>query len=86
MRNNNVNEMHKNILQMGDDPMRYLAVSAEQKMKDSAKPFDAKKFCWVPTEKDEADGYVMGEIKSVDGEVYTVEVKGNVRTLKNITY
>merc|ERR1712072_234512 len=62
--------------------MQYLAISAEQKRKDAAKPFDVKKFCWVPTAKDEEAGYVMGEIKSVEGDVFTVEVKGNSKEYK----
>ena len=62
----------------GEDPMKYLAVSHEQKMKDAAMPFDAKKLCWVPTSKDEEEGYVMGEIESSEGENNTVNVKGSV--------
>ena len=66
--------------------MEFLAISAEQKMKDAAKPFDAKKFCWVPTAKDDEAGYVMGEIKSVDGDVFTVDVKGNVSNALEFHY
>ena len=58
--------------------MNFLAVSAEQRLKDAAQPFDAKKFCWVPTPKDEEEGYVMGEIESSEGENNMVNVKGTV--------
>ncbi len=37
------------------DPTPYLFVSLEQKRIDQTKPYDAKKACWVPDEK---EGYV----------------------------
>ena len=60
------------------ESMRYLEVTQEQKLKDQAKVFDPKKFCWVPTAKDNLDGYVVAEIKSANGDMVTVEVKGSV--------
>ena len=61
------------------EAMKFLAVSPEQKMKDAAIPFDAKKFVWVPTPKDDEAGYVKGEIESTDGDMVTVSVNGGVR-------
>ncbi|CAG9830699.1 unnamed protein product [Diabrotica balteata] len=45
--------------QEGDDPdpTPYLFVSLEQKRIDQTKPYDAKKSCWVPDDK---EGFVLG--------------------------
>ncbi|XP_016768907.1 myosin heavy chain, muscle isoform X12 [Apis mellifera] len=55
------------------DPTPYLFVSLEQKRIDQTKPYDAKKACWVPDEK---EGYVLGEIKATKGDVVSVGLPG----------
>jgi myosin heavy chain 6/7 len=50
-------------------------VSLEQKRIDQTKPYDAKKSCWVPDDK---EGFVIGEIKGQKGEIVTVHVNGEV--------
>ncbi|XP_065090240.1 myosin heavy chain, muscle isoform X3 [Ochlerotatus camptorhynchus] len=67
--------MPKPIVQVGDDPdpSEWLFVSLEQKRIDQSKPYDAKKACWVPDEK---EGYVLGEIKATKGELVTVGLPG----------
>ncbi|XP_054718745.1 myosin heavy chain, muscle-like isoform X3 [Uloborus diversus] len=61
------------------DPTEFLFVSLEQKRKDQTKPYDGKKMVWVPDEK---EGFVLGNIVSTKGDMCTVEVKGDERTLK----
>ncbi|GBN08011.1 Myosin heavy chain, muscle [Araneus ventricosus] len=61
------------------DPAEYLFVSLEQKRKDQTKPYDGKKMVWVPDDK---DGFVLGNIVSTKGDLCTVDVKGDERTLK----
>ncbi|EAT42759.1 AAEL005733-PA [Aedes aegypti] len=67
--------MPKPVVQVGDDPdpSEWLFVSLEQKRIDQSKPYDAKKACWVPDEK---EGYVLGEIKATKGELVTVGLPG----------
>ncbi|GFG28990.1 hypothetical protein Cfor_06941 [Coptotermes formosanus] len=67
--------MPKPVQQEGDDPdpTPYLFVSLEQKRIDQTKPYDAKKACWVPDEK---EGYVLGEIKATKGDLVTVSLPG----------
>lgn len=55
------------------DPTPYLYVSLEQKRIDQSKPYDGKKACWVP---DEAEGYLLGEIKATKGDLVTVSLPG----------
>ncbi|XP_029155879.1 myosin heavy chain, muscle isoform X17 [Nylanderia fulva] len=55
------------------DPTPYLFVSLEQKRIDQTKPYDAKKACWVPDEK---EGYLLGEIKATKGDVVSVSLPG----------
>ncbi|XP_050586459.1 myosin heavy chain, muscle isoform X23 [Bombus affinis] len=55
------------------DPTPYLFVSLEQKRIDQTKPYDAKKACWVPDEK---EGYVLGEIKATKGDIVSVALPG----------
>ncbi|XP_014212309.1 myosin heavy chain, muscle isoform X22 [Copidosoma floridanum] len=55
------------------DPTPYLYVSLEQKRIDQTKPYDAKKACWVPDEK---EGYLLGEIKATKGDVVSVGLPG----------
>ncbi|XP_042858718.1 myosin heavy chain, muscle-like [Penaeus japonicus] len=47
------------------DPTEYLFVSMEQKMLDQTKPYDPKKSCWVPDDK---EGFVEGEIQGAKGD------------------
>ncbi|CAH0715839.1 unnamed protein product, partial [Brenthis ino] len=67
--------MPKPIVQEGEDPdpTPYLFVSLEQKRIDQSKPYDGKKACWVPDEK---EGFVQGEIKATKGELVTVNLPG----------
>uniref|UniRef100_A0A6M2DLP3 Putative myosin class i heavy chain n=1 Tax=Xenopsylla cheopis TaxID=163159 RepID=A0A6M2DLP3_XENCH len=55
------------------DPTPYLFVSLEQKRIDQTKPYDAKKACWVPDEK---EGFVLGEIKATKGDLVSVGLPG----------
>ena len=47
-----------------DPDFRYLGVD-RKKLIAEAKPFDGKKACWIPDEK---EGYVKGEIMSTTGD------------------
>ncbi|PSN34122.1 Myosin heavy chain [Blattella germanica] len=74
--------MPKMPVQEGEDPdpTPYLFVSLEQKRIDQTKPYDAKKACWVPDEK---EGYLLGEIKATKGDLVTVSLPGGEeKTLK----
>jgi len=55
------------------DPTPYLFVSLEQKRIDQTKPYDAKKACWVPDDK---EGFLLGEIKGTKGDLVTVGLPG----------
>lgn len=74
--------MPKPVVQVGDDPdpSEWLYISEDMKREDQAKPYDAKKACWVP---DEAEGYVQGEIKATKGEMVTVALPGGEVTHVN---
>ncbi|KAK7078910.1 putative TRAFAC class myosin-kinesin ATPase superfamily [Halocaridina rubra] len=61
------------------DPSEYLFVSLETKRLDQAKPYDSKKSCWIPDEK---DGFVMGEIIGTKGDLITVTSGGIIRSYK----
>ncbi|XP_063384153.1 myosin heavy chain, muscle isoform X5 [Cydia fagiglandana] len=67
--------MPKPIVQEGEDPdpTPYLFVSLEQKRIDQSKPYDGKKACWVPDEK---EGFLQGEIKATKGDLVTVSLPG----------
>lgn len=67
--------MPKVVKQEGEDPdpTPYLFVSLEQKRIDQSKPYDGKKACWVPDEK---EGYLQGEIKATKGDLVTVSLPG----------
>ena len=54
------------------DPLPWLAVSDELSVKLKAKPYDAKKSCWVPNKA--TGGYDEGLIVEKDGEKVTVEI------------
>ncbi|XP_037787098.1 myosin heavy chain, muscle-like [Penaeus monodon] len=55
------------------DPSEFLYVSLEQKRIDQTKPYDAKKSCWVPDEK---ESYVLGEIQGTKGDLISVSIPG----------
>lgn len=55
------------------DPTPYLFISLEQKRIDQSKPYDAKKACWIPDEK---EGYLLGEIKATKGDIVSVGLPG----------
>ena len=54
------------------DPDPWLLVSPELKIKLKAKPYDAKKSCWVPEKG--TGGYLEGLIESTEGEKVTVTI------------
>ncbi|SPP82277.1 myosin heavy chain, muscle isoform X29 [Drosophila guanche] len=59
--------------QEDEDPTPYLFVSLEQRRIDQSKPYDSKKSCWVPDEK---EGYLLGEIKATKGDIVSVGLPG----------
>ncbi|XP_045127371.1 myosin heavy chain, muscle-like [Portunus trituberculatus] len=61
------------------DPTEFLYVSLEQKRIDQTKPYDPKKSCWVPDEK---EGFVEGEIQGTKGDLVTIMAKGDTKTMK----
>ena len=63
------------------DPTPWLVVTDELKVKLKAKPYDAKKSCWVPEKG--TGGYNEGLIESADGDKVTVKLleSGDVSTL-----
>merc|ERR1712117_943427 len=62
------------------DPSPWLAVSAELKAKNKAKPYDPKKSVWVPSKAD--GGYLEGMLESKDGAKVTVTVNGEKKVFK----
>ena len=56
------------------DPDPWLVVTDELKVKLKAKPYDAKKSCWVPEKS--TGGYNEGLIESTDGDKVTVKILG----------
>ena len=54
------------------DPTPWLSVSEELFVKLKAKPYDAKKSCWVPNKA--TGGYDEGLIQEKDGGKVTVEI------------
>ncbi|KAK3868076.1 hypothetical protein Pcinc_026511 [Petrolisthes cinctipes] len=61
------------------DPSEFLFISMEMKMKDSTKPYDPKKSCWVADAK---EGYVEGEIQGTKGDLVTVYAAGETKNWK----
>ncbi|CAL4062729.1 unnamed protein product [Meganyctiphanes norvegica] len=55
------------------DPTEFLFVSREDKMKDMAKPYDAKKDCWV-ADPDPEIGFKLGEITKEEGDMIEVMI------------
>jgi len=64
------------------DPSPWLLVSEELKVKLKAKPYDAKKSCWVPDKA--TGGYDEGLIESIDGEKVSVKIlhSGDTKVFK----
>ena len=54
------------------DPDPWLIVTPELRKKLKAKPYDAKKSCWVPDKA--SGGYAEGLIESTDGDKVTVKI------------
>ncbi|XP_047497817.1 myosin heavy chain, muscle-like [Penaeus chinensis] len=63
------------------DPSEWLYVSAEQRMLDQTKPYDPKKSCWVPDDK---EGFLEGLIQGTKGDsMVSVQLKsGEVKNYK----
>jgi hypothetical protein len=53
-----------------DPDFQYLAVDRKKLAREQTQPFDGKKMCWVPDEK---EGFVGAEIQSSKGEEITVK-------------
>lgn len=63
-----------------DPDMRPLVVPKKLLMEAQSQPFDSKKNCFVPDEK---DGYALAEIQSTKGDEVTVRTqKGDMKTVK----
>lgn len=56
-----------------DPDFKYLAVDRKKLLKEQ-EPYDGKKSCWVPDEK---DGFTRAEIVSSKGDEITVKVLRN---------
>lgn len=69
--------------QEDDDPTPYLFVSLEQKRIDQSKPYDSKKTCWIPDDK---EGYLLGEIKATKGDIVSVGIPGGEVRLIYFSY
>ncbi len=65
------------------DPLPYLVVSMEMKRADMAKPYDAKKSIWVPTED---HGFVEALLESESGGKTIALVGHEVRYLTSVCY
>ena len=59
------------------DPAPFLRPTLEMQRQDQSAPYDGKKCCWVPDEK---EGFLPGEIKSAKGDTVTVTYKEGVST------
>ena len=57
------------------DPDPWLVVGEELMAKLKAKPYDAKKSCWVPDKS--TGGYDEGLIENTDGDKITVKILRN---------
>ena len=66
------------------DPSPWLLVSEELKVKLKAKPYDAKKSCWVPDKA--TGGYDEGLIESIDGEKVSVKILHSGDVSKKISF
>ncbi|XP_069988199.1 myosin heavy chain, muscle-like [Penaeus vannamei] len=63
------------------DPSEFLFVSTEQRMLDQTKPYDPKKSCWVPDDK---EGFLEGMIQATKSDtVLSIQLKsGEVKDYK----
>ena len=61
------------------DPSQWLFITREMKLKDMAKPYDAKTDCWVP---DPTEKFLFGKIVGTKGNMVTVEVGGQKKDYK----
>ncbi|CAL4123247.1 unnamed protein product, partial [Meganyctiphanes norvegica] len=61
------------------DPSQWLFITREMRLKDMAKPYDAKEDCWVVDEK---EGFALGKIVGTKGNMVTVEVRGTKKDFK----
>jgi hypothetical protein len=58
------------------ESLKYLVLPTEEKLKLRSQPFDAKKACWIPDQK---EIYIAGEIVEVKGDQTVVKTgKGEV--------
>lgn len=64
-----------------DEDFKYLAIDRKKMLKEQTQPFDGKKNCWVPWEK---EGFGAAEIQSTKGEEITVKLTkcGETKTFK----
>lgn len=61
------------------ESLKYLVLPTEEKLKLRSQPFDAKKACWVPDQK---EVFIAGEIKEVKGD-QTVVQNGRGEVINN---
>ncbi|XP_071512375.1 myosin heavy chain, muscle-like [Panulirus ornatus] len=61
------------------DPTEFLFISMEMKMQDATKPYDSKKSCWIPDDK---EGFIEGEIQGTKGDLITVYAGGETKNWK----
>ena len=54
-----------------DPDFQYLAVDRKKLLAEQTQPYDGKKACWIPDEK---EGFARSEIVSTKGEEVTVKV------------
>ena len=54
-----------------DPDFKYLAVDRKKLMREQTAPYDGKKACWVPDEK---EGFIRAEIVSSKGDEITVKL------------
>ena len=54
-----------------DPDFQYLAVDRKKLLAEQTQPYDGKKACWVPDEK---EGFARAEIVSTKGEECTVKI------------
>ncbi|KAK7078909.1 putative TRAFAC class myosin-kinesin ATPase superfamily [Halocaridina rubra] len=61
------------------DPSEWLFISMEMKLADQAKPYDAKKSCWVPHP---TEGFALGMIQDTKGDMIVVNAAGEIKEWK----
>ena len=65
-----------------DPDFTYLGVD-RKKVLSEAPPYDGKKSCWIPDEK---EGYVAAEIESTKGEVVCVKTVEKLEVSSHLIY